>query len=285
MPKSFTQESHWMNRVALMPFKISQVKPTEYPTTTFNLSLPCFPHASHSISHSLYLAACLVFSPPLLVWWLSLHSLCSSRTPHSAPSAASDRTSQTAAMTDISQPPVSPLADLIPRSLTFPFTLNARTALNRLSIASSKDYRNHRLSLCSGTDWLDSSILNRRMWLCCTVWYEHAWHFSCGRTASSSRLSAVTQSFLGKQRSLHKSAGRMECDEPERKLFPVLMLGRFPHPAQRTPFYRFCSYIQKNLWNLASNISNHNHTTHPHVVPCSVLCFVEHKRGYFKGCW
>lgn len=87
------------------------------------------------------------FSLPLLVWWLSLHSLCSSRTPHSALSTVSDRTSQTAAMTDISQPLVSPLADLIPFSLSFPFTLNTRTALNRLSLASSKDYHNHHISL------------------------------------------------------------------------------------------------------------------------------------------
>lgn len=53
MPKSFTQKTHRMKRIALMPFKISQVKPTVCPTTTFNLSLSCFPHASHSISHSI----------------------------------------------------------------------------------------------------------------------------------------------------------------------------------------------------------------------------------------
>lgn len=250
MPKPFTQETHRMKRIAVMPFKISQVKPTESRTTSFNLSLSCFPHASHSISHSLYLAACLVSSPPLLVWWLSLHSLCSSRTPHSALSAVSDRTSQTAAMTDITQPLVSLLADLIPLSLSFPFTLNTLTALNRLSTASSKDYHNHRLSLCSGTDWLDSSILNRRMWLCCTVWYEHAWHFSCGCTASSSRLSAVTQSFRGKQRSLHQSAGRMGCDEPERKLFVATdawMLSTPWAPCRGSPFV-ICAYTFRKIF-------------------------------------
>ncbi len=105
-------------------FRISKAKPKQRSTRTLDLSLSCFPHASHSISHSLYLAS--RFSPPLLIWWLSLHSLCSSRTPHSALSAVSDsdRTSQTAAMTDITLPLVSPLADLIPLSLSFPFTLN-----------------------------------------------------------------------------------------------------------------------------------------------------------------
>lgn len=129
---------------ALMPFKISQVKPTQCPTRTFNLSLSCFPHASHSVSHSLYLAACLIFFSASSRLMAALHS---SRTPHSALSTVSDRTSQTAAMTDITQPLVSPLADLIPLSLSFPFPLNTRTALNHLSLASSKDYHNHHISL------------------------------------------------------------------------------------------------------------------------------------------
>lgn len=117
----------------------------------------------HSVRQELSISLCLVFlmhhtqsltlfilqpvsffSLPLLVWWLSLHS---SRTPHSALSTVSDRTSQTAAMTDITQPLVSPLADLIPLSLSFPFPLNTRTALNHLSLASSKDYHNHHISL------------------------------------------------------------------------------------------------------------------------------------------
>ncbi len=38
-------------------FRISKAKPKQRSTRTLDLSLSCFPHASHSISHSLYLAS------------------------------------------------------------------------------------------------------------------------------------------------------------------------------------------------------------------------------------
>ncbi len=215
-------------------------------TRTLDRSLSCFPHASHSISHSLYLAACLVFSPPLLVWWLSLHSLCSSRTPHSALSAVSDsdRTSQTAAMTDITLRRLCLrwlISSLFPSLFRLLFT---RTALNRLRLASSKDYHNHHLSLpVLELIGLYSSIMKRRMWL---------------RSEHASLVDALfpvldCQSFAGETEvatPVCRPDGVWWDGESERKR----SLGCFPHPERPVgkiteSLFDFCSCIQKNLCN------------------------------------
>lgn len=235
-------------------FRISQAQPKQRSTRTLDRSLSCFPHASHSISHSLYLAACLVFSPPLLVWWLSLHSLCSSRTPHSALSAVSDsdRTSQTAAVTDITLPLVSPLADLIPLSLSFPFTLHThRTESSALSLIWRLS-QSPSFSSCSGTDWLVQLYYEEKDVIAVRT------RFSRGRTVSCSRLSKLCWE-TEVATPVCRPDGVWWDGESKRKR----SLGCFPHPERpvgkitESPF-DFCSCIQKNLCNLASHISNHN---------------------------
>lgn len=96
------------------------------------------------------------------------------------------------------------ISSLFPSLFRLLFT---RTALNLLRLASSKDYRNHHLSLpVLELIGLNSSIMKRRMWL---------------RSEHASLVDALfpvldCQSFAGKQRLLHQSAGRMECGEMER---------------------------------------------------------------------
>lgn len=248
MPKSFTQETHRMKRTAVMPFKISQVKPTECPTTTFNLCLVFLMHHTQSLT---------LFILQPVSFFLRLFS---SDGCHYTRYALLELLTQLSllCLTERLRPMlwlISPSRLFLRWLISSLFPSLFRLLLTRsphwiVSTASSKDYRNHRLSLCSGTDWLDSSILNRRMWLCCTVWYEHARHFCCGRTASSSRLSAVTQSFRGKQRSLRQSAGRMGCDEPERKLFVATdawMLSTSWAPCRGSLFV-ICAYAFRKIF-------------------------------------
>lgn len=201
--------------IRLRPFRISQAQPKRHPTRTLSISLCLVFHMHHTQSLTLFILQPVSF-------FLHLFSSDGCHYTRYAPLEVLTQLSLLClTLTERLRPLlwlISPcrlflrwlISSLFPSLFRLLFT---HAALNRLRLASSKDYRNHHLSL---------SVLEL-IGLTAPLWREGCdCGVQCGpNTRGASLVDAPLpahdcQSCGGKQRLLQQSAGRMECGETER---------------------------------------------------------------------